>query len=296
VQDTRLTAVPSVVVVPGDCKFERTGAPLHRYNYRIPCLPVCPVDTPPRDADAVIYTSSDAVELSSTTQEYAGTVAIPPGTKNVYLTFDVRENEGWGVSSDDAFYFRVGSYYLDPGFFKSTQQDVEDGKFDIGYYNSLKVISKSFSTTMNTFTITIPPKYYSQYDRLVWGVKMMTTDPKSITVSNIEVVAGCEVACTDSVLASGHFGDGLSGWTDGVRSTHNDIHILGRLGVDEGGSVMKDVPVTNAEFVEVELGLMATNPNALSVSFSFNVRIHNLFAFHDFVWSTLMFVFFNFSD
>mmetsp|Transcript_4204 Transcript_4204/g.9040 ORF Transcript_4204/g.9040 Transcript_4204/m.9040 type:complete len:293 (-) Transcript_4204:483-1361(-) len=152
--------------------------------------------------------------------ETANTVVIPTSQATttisqqllptVYLQFDLEEKCNWNnhpepLATDDLFYIRIASNYLDPGIFYSHVQDYPEGQYDVGYYSTvMQGIITSSSPTVNSFTFLIPPSVYAEEatggdqnkgdstpakdHKLVWGIRLMTKDsPGCLAVANVKV-------------------------------------------------------------------------------------------------------------
>jgi hypothetical protein len=158
----------------------------------------------------------------------------------------------------------VGSKYLEAGDYSYDIQEVGSGEFVIDTFGSgpsmITLVTKSTSATLNTFTLEIPDDYYFATNRLVWGVKMISTSGGCIDVFDVTVTSLCKPACSASILEEGDFIDSVTGWSGDavVHATFGSTHILGRLGAGdvEEGLVQKTVNVEpTSEFTEVELVL-----------------------------------------
>jgi hypothetical protein len=256
--DYATTGVSPQVTAPTECKFTPglTSNQLSRYNYRIPCTPDCPLVSDTCQNGESFYTSSDIVSLDSTVTEFGNTIATPIGAKNVYLKFDVVEKCDLGA--DDKYYIRVSNnYYLDPG-----QDDTPSGNFGLGYYDDIEVVTRSSGQSTMTYTLNLPPAYFAD-NRLVWGVKLVTSTG-CVDVTSVNVSAHCEADCDNSVKAAG----GSSEWieSDGSQVTtvtlENGITIAGRLGVDENGSIHHPSATFvggQGLYMQIELTLWTTN-------------------------------------
>jgi hypothetical protein len=248
------------VVRPAECTFSpgHDSNQLSRYNYRIPCTPECPVETLSCNNGDTFYESADVTILDATVTEFANTIPVPPEAKNVYLQVELEENCNWG--SDDNYYIRVANkFYLDLG-----QETVADGKFSLGYYEDIEVVTKSTGANSMTHTLNLPSSYFPD-NRLVWGVKSMTSSA-CLHLTNVKAYAHCN-DCVDTELVPSQSGSWKYDNNEYVTSItvdedlSSEITVTGRLGLEGQGNgtvypTATGPSVTDGQYVEVELHLV----------------------------------------